>query len=217
MNRAAIHPELKATDRVTIVCGKCSGTGVYAGPSGVVFFTKTIQDTTTGCFDCNGTGGRSLLVSSLRAAARRAEKRAERAAEQESQREANWAASAAAERNEAHDKALLEQVRRDALKPVPEGRQEITGTVLGIKIRDGYMPGQTTLKLLLDCDGFKLWGTFPNSLCGTQEVDEETLRTFYTAGAEVGDQVTMTATVAASADLGFGFYSRPAKATFQKA
>ena len=68
-------PGRKGAERITVDCGKCSGTGVYSGPSGVTFYTKAVDAVAPGCFDCFGAGTRSFLVSSARATARAQAKR----------------------------------------------------------------------------------------------------------------------------------------------
>lgn len=106
-------------------------------------------------------------------------------------------------------KYLLSQKQVDALKRAcqrerdrkkeaksdifaPEGRQEITGEVISIKEHDGQWG--FSLKVVVKCDGFRLWGTLPKNL----------------KKAKKGDRVTFTATVVSSTtDKGFGFFSRP--------
>lgn len=66
---------LKGTDRVRITCPKCAGTGIYQGPTG--FHDSKGRPF---CFECDGLGYRTVLVSSLRAAARREAKAAADAA-----------------------------------------------------------------------------------------------------------------------------------------
>jgi len=81
-------------------------------------------------------------------------------------------------------------------KPIPAGRVEIEGTVLSIKeysLTVGYNTNVTSLKALIQCDGYKLFGTLPASI-----VEE----------AKVGDRVSLTATVKEK-EAGFGTYSRP--------
>jgi hypothetical protein len=76
-------------------------------------------------------------------------------------------------------------------KPCPAGRVEIEGDVLSIK----EYPGDygIAIKCLLQCDGYKLFGTLPASLV---------------ADAKVGDRISLTATVKEK-EAGFGTYSRP--------
>lgn len=93
------------------------------------------------------------------------------------ERRAGWAAKKAEEQKHA--------------KPVPSGRVEITGTVLSIK--DYESDYGTTTKALIQCDGYKLFGTVPAAIV---------------ADAKVGDVVRLTATVKEK-EPGFGTYSRP--------
>lgn len=86
-----------------------------------------------------------------------------------------------------------------AAKPIPTGRGEVDGTVLTIKeqsFHTGYGRWSTTLKMLVQCDGYKLWGTVPSAIA------EQVQR---------GDRVTFTATVTEK-ERGFGLFSRPAGA-----
>lgn len=81
-------------------------------------------------------------------------------------------------------------------KPIPAGRVDIEGTVLSIKeysFRASYNNDVTSLKALIQCDGYKLFGTLPASIV---------------AEAKVGDKVRLTATVKEK-EAGFGTYSRP--------
>lgn len=72
---------------------------------------------------------------------------------------------------------------------VPAGRQAVAGTILSTKVVHGDYGVQT--KALVDCGGFRLYGTVPAS-----------------AQWRAGDAVTFTATLQPR-ELGFGFYSRP--------
>ncbi|AWY06683.1 hypothetical protein SEA_ZETA1847_49 [Microbacterium phage Zeta1847] len=85
-----IYPDLKGSDRVTVPCGRCGGTGVYSGPSNASWDNGL--GTTTWCFRCGGAKTETVLVSSLRAAERR---RVKAAAEARAAAEA-FAARAAA-------------------------------------------------------------------------------------------------------------------------
>jgi hypothetical protein len=84
-----------------------------------------------------------------------------------------------------------------AAKPIATGRGEVDGTVLTIKEQSfyaGYGRSTTTLKMLVQCDGYKLWGTVPSAIA------EQVQR---------GDRVVFTATVTEK-ERGFGLFSRPA-------
>ncbi len=92
------------------------------------------------------------------------------------------------------------QAERDAQKvEVVEGKRQIEGVISSTKYefnRFAYN-GEEILKIVVDCGGYRLYGTCPKSIA-----DEENL---------VGKTVRFTATVKAK-ELGFGFYSRPKKA-----
>ena len=95
--------------------------------------------------------------------------------------------------SEDQTRRVQEVLAEEAAMAMPEeGRRTVTGTVLTIKCQE-TMYG-TSVKMLVKCDGYKLWGTCPASL-----------------DAERGDQVEMTATVSAK-EVGFGFFARPTKA-----
>ena len=86
------------------------------------------------------------------------------------------------------------EARTAAARPVPTGRLVIEGVVLAKKLQESAYG--STYKLLIEGEGWKVWGTEPRSL-----------------DAAKGDRVRLTATVEASADdPSFGFYSRPTKA-----
>ena len=72
-----------------------------------------------------------------------------------------------------------------------QGRQEITGQVVSIKLKDGFYG--PSFKMMIQCGGYRLYGTCPSALqdCG------------------IGARVTFTATVEPK-EAGFGFFSRPA-------
>lgn len=81
-----------------------------------------------------------------------------------------------------------------AKRPVPTGRIVVEGVVLSTKLVESDYG--VTLKMLVEGDGWKVWGTRPRSI----EVER-------------GSRVRFTATVEASReDASFGFYSRPTKA-----
>lgn len=88
--------------------------------------------------------------------------------------------------------------------PVPEGKQQVTGEVLSVKVQDNrYGYGGITIKMLVRDDrGFKIWTTAPSALCGTDD------------GLK-GRRVTFTAGLTRSEDdKNFGFGKRPTKASF---
>lgn len=92
--------------------------------------------------------------------------------------------------------------------PVTTERVEITGEVLTVKKQEGYMPGQSVLKMLVKTDaGYKLWGSVPtillNDVCHDNAGN----------GSLRGKKVAFSAKVERSRDdAKFGFFSRPTKA-----
>ncbi len=87
------------------------------------------------------------------------------------------------------------KAREDAKLPVKEGRYEVQGEVLSTKWQESDFGG--SLKMLVEVDGFKVWGSVPSAL----------------GPLERGDRVAFTATVEASSDdKSFGFFKRPTKA-----
>ena len=86
--------------------------------------------------------------------------------------------------------------------PVPSGRQDVTGTILGVKEVEGYLMGDTAWKMLVAVttpagDAFKVYGTLPASIPGSPSE----LR---------GRRVSFRATLRPR-EPGFGFFSRPSK------
>lgn len=195
MNTRA-YPELKGSDRVRETCWKCNGSGVVDW--GNVVFSNGKGDARW-CFECNGLGYTSVLVSSIRArqarqakaeaeAAKKAEAAAARYAEQEAQRKAQEA--------ELEAKRAAERAAAD---PVPEGREVVTGEVVGLKWVPGYgYNSPDVLKMVVKDDrGFKVYGTMPRSI-----------------DAKRGERVTFTAQLEQSNDDDrFGFFKRPTKAS----
>lgn len=105
--------------------------------------------------------------------------------------------------SKAYNNAVARREQREAedaepKKPVPvtEDRVKVEGTVLGTRSEDTQFGYQT--KMLVKCDGFKLWGTMPSQLLGV---------------TEKGDKVEFMAKIQRSdKDENFGFFSRPTKA-----
>lgn len=79
----------------------------------------------------------------------------------------------------------------------PEGKMTVVGEILSIKSVDGYVPGQTTTKMLVEhVDGWKVWVTMPLHLNATR-----------------GDTVQFDATLTRSQDdTKFAFGKRPTRA-----
>lgn len=87
------------------------------------------------------------------------------------------------------------KAREAAARPVPvtSERIRVEGRVVSKKWVENDFGG--SLKMLVECDGFKLWGSVPRGL-----------------GAEVDARVAFMAKVEPSSDdESFGFYSRPTK------
>lgn len=111
------------------------------------------------------------------------------------------------------------QAEKDTLIPVLEGKIEITGKVVSKKWQDsGFGPYSGSLKILiLDDRGFKVWGTAPksiNDITSYWNEETQTYRIDPMRDVDLGDRVTMTATVTRSdKDETFGFYKRPTKAS----
>lgn len=97
--------------------------------------------------------------------------------------------------------------------PVPEGRMPIAGRVVSFKSVPGYAYNSYDLKVLVEDDrGWRVYGTAPRAILrdgsGITTVD---------SGARVGDRVAFTATLERSRDdAGFGFFKRPAKASWSR-
>jgi hypothetical protein len=87
-----------------------------------------------------------------------------------------------------------QKAKADAAAPVPTGKVTITGTVLTVKVQDGFY-GPCTKMLVVDDSGFKVWGTRPSG-----------------SNVERGARLSFTATVEPSPDdTKFGFFKRPSK------
>lgn len=102
------------------------------------------------------------------------------------------------------EKALTDFNARDARKAAEKaaaktpkaGRRVVEGTVLSLKestFEACYGRTVRQIKVLVKCDGYKLYGTVPASIA---------------ADVKVGDSIRFTATVAAK-EPGFGFFIRP--------
>lgn len=87
------YPGKKGTERVAQTCGRCGGSGLFEW-SRVVYRGRSGAEAPW-CFDCDGSGTASVLVSSVRGTLRRRARlqieAAERAAEAEARR-ATWSA-----------------------------------------------------------------------------------------------------------------------------
>lgn len=88
---------------------------------------------------------------------------------------------------------LLESVR-EIKGIVPEGRMELQGTVMKLKVELG--PYGPSMKMLVQLQNKgTIWGTVPKSISHVQE----------------RQQIQFTATVRQSKDASHGFFSRPSK------
>jgi hypothetical protein len=107
---------------------------------------------------------------------------------------------------------LAEEIRNPAPKEAelclvtpPEGRVAVEGDVVGTKVVDTQFGSAVKMLVLVTLPSgsvYKLWGTAPSSLLGDKPLK--------------GNKVSFTATVTPK-ELGFGFFSRPAKAAFVEA
>jgi len=90
------------------------------------------------------------------------------------------------------------QAQREAAKPVPTGKVQIEGLVVSTKVQD-TMYGSVIKMVVVSDDGWKVFGTVPDSLLGNSPLK--------------GALVRFNATVEASQDDNkFGFFKRPTKA-----
>lgn len=100
----------------------------------------------------------------------------------------------------AYDKAMGREIEKKAQEEMPKvpvvpgSGVPVEGSVVSTKLVDSDYG--STLKMLLQCEGYRLWGSVPKTL----------------AGVEVGDRVRLVANVETSRDDEFfGFFSRPRK------
>lgn len=103
-----------------------------------------------------------------------------------------------------HAKVQAERdAERAAAADVPEGRIEIEGEVVSVKINEGFYGYQIKMTVKHE-SGWVVWGTMPNALVEEVEGRQEELK---------GQKVRFTATVkAAEDDPKFGYFKRPTKA-----
>lgn len=114
-----------------------------------------------------------------------------------------------------------EQRAREAAAPPPapvpdtDERVQVTGTIISVKIEDGDYG--TTEKMLVQADGYRLWGTRPQSLLVPADEDTGWIERdgVMHRPADRGDRVSFMARVQRSdRDENFGFFSRPTKAEY---
>lgn len=96
----------------------------------------------------------------------------------------------------AGNKAAREAEQAAAARPVPTGTVTIEGDVVSVKSQENRFG--STLKMLVACDGFKVWGTVPSSF-GYESPKGQRVR--FTASVEASDD-----------DPSFGFFKRPRNA-----
>jgi len=112
-------------------------------------------------------------------------------------------AGEAAQREEQAKAANARQAALDATPELSEGRYRIEGRVISTKWTDGYMPGESTLKMLVEMkDRNRVWGTVPSAIFDeVYEAEFGTIRVGFDASVDRSQD-----------DLHFGFYKRPSKA-----
>lgn len=115
------------------------------------------------------------------------------------------AATLVSVREKITERASRAAVEAETAVAVEPGRRQVSGEVVSVKVyTDDYSRHYgrtvTTVKVLLKCDGYRLFGTAPASIAGD---------------VAKGDRVTLTATVQPK-EVGFGTFSRPTGATLAK-
>jgi hypothetical protein len=166
-------------------------------PNGHIYYYAHVANGV--CFKCGGKGTWAYQTSpETRAAAREkaAEKRAVKAAARQVKQDAIQA-----EADARQVKWEAERAAKHAAAAVIEpGKQEIIGTVVGLKNVEGYAYNTWVTKMIVESEmGWKVYGTMPASLYG-----EETIK---------GCKVSFNAIVQVSNDdEKFGFFKRPTKA-----
>ena len=94
-----------------------------------------------------------------------------------------------------------------AAESIENGKQQITGEVLTIKVKDGFY-GLEIKMIVKDDRGFKVWGTVPSKL---KDAAYESGSTEHLQWLK-GQRVSFSANLEASEDnIKFGFYKRPTK------
>jgi hypothetical protein len=224
MTKTTIHPDKKGTDRVWQNCGKCGGSG------NIPAFGHVLGGV---CFDCNGTGGRGVLVSSLRVTARRRERAAEKAAAELAAKQAartEWEAAnadllATIKANADRDH-FLRQWAHTVQVPTAEVLETIDGILAELAAEDerkanavpvaegrGEVVGEVlTVKTQ---DSFYGYGRVEVKMLVADDRGFKVWGTLPAALADAnrGSRVRFTATLQQSRDdEAFGFFKRPAKA-----
>lgn len=102
--------------------------------------------------------------------------------------------------------ARIAEIKAEPKSPAPEGRVVVTGEIVFTKSQDSQYG--TTWKMLVKCDGFRVWCTIPTAI-------ETENGCFIDLKGRV---VTFTATLQRSKDdSSFAFAKRPSKATLAPA
>jgi hypothetical protein len=97
-------------------------------------------------------------------------------------------------------RAALERAAQQAAAAtdVPAGRNQVEGVIMAFKtVEHDYGYGGVTVKMTVDCGTYRLYGTLPRAI----------------SEASKGDRVAFTATLEPGREKGFGFFSRPTKAS----
>ncbi|UAW09437.1 hypothetical protein SEA_KLEVEY_81 [Arthrobacter phage Klevey] len=108
------------------------------------------------------------------------------------------------------DRASAKAAEAEAATPVPEGRYELEGEVVSIKLHESAYGSDWKMVVLAEA-GYKVWLTVPGSILSA--LDEETPEGEWARVDSLkGRRIRTTVTVEASdRDRAFGFGKRPAK------
>jgi len=101
----------------------------------------------------------------------------------------------------------------EAAADCPQGRVQVTGTIISTDIRETSFGDQWKM-LVRDDSGFKVWGSIPSKLHEPEDEDGQ-----WITGKELkGKRVSFTAAIEPSEDdQKFGFFKRPTKAKIEAA
>ena len=172
-------------------CPKCQD------PRGHIYYYAHVANGV--CFKCGGSGLWEYKTSpEVRAAARAKSEAKREVAQVKRMAEAAVKEAARAERQAKWE--AEKAAKHAAAAAIEPGKQEIIGTVVGLKEVEGFGYGEWVTKMIVESEmGWKVYGTMPASLYG-----EETIK---------GCKVSFNATVQVSNDdEKFGFFKRPTKA-----
>jgi hypothetical protein len=134
--------------------------------------------------------------------------------------------------SEAETKRRELAARAAAARPCPTGRVEISGEIVKVTCREGYMGGTTEMKATVSCDGYAVWVTLPRvvedwaranrkdqiwrdwSPRNSYQTDYHGASARWTDALK-GVQISFTAQIERSQkDQSFGFGKRPVKVTY---